>query len=250
MPDFERLAAKLLRPGGIYTLTGAGGKSTALRVFSRALARKGIRCGMTTTTRIGMEEFAAFPVVIQDAAEGAAKALCGAQPVCLVVSAAIPEQGKYRGIEPSVFDSLSVSADLVVLVEGDGSRRRPLKVPTAREPVVPAASAAVLAVMGAAGFGERVDQEHCYNHEAAAAILPPGTGVFDAAALAALAKHPAGCRKGVMPGMEFHVLLNQGDLESKKPISAQVFEILAGMPGIHVTLLSLEREVVYETTEL
>jgi len=247
---FDLLVAELFRPGRLYTFTGAGGKSTALRVIARALAGKGIRSGMTTTTRIGMEEFAGFPVFLAETADGAADALGGARPVCLVVSAAIPGQNKYKGLEASVFDSVRVENDMVVLVEGDGSRRKPLKMPTEREPVIPAASNAVLAVMGAAGFGERVDQAHCYNHEAAAGILAPGTETFDAAALAALATHPAACRKGVRTGMEYHVLLNQGDLDQKRPIGLQVFEVLARTPGIHVTLLSLQQEVVYETTEL
>jgi probable selenium-dependent hydroxylase accessory protein YqeC len=250
MADFESLVERLFPPGRISTLTGAGGKSTAMRVIARTLARKGIRTCMTTTTRVGKEEFAGFPVVFAHSADRAAEALCNARPVRLVVSAEIPGQGKYKGLEPSVFDSVPVGADMVVLVEGDGSRRAPLKVPREGEPVVPAASAAVFALLGAAGFGERVEEAHCYNHEAARGILPPGTAVFTAAALAALANHPAGCRKGVLPGMELHVLLNQGDLESKRPIGVEVFRILAEVPGIRVSLLSLQGEVVYETTEI
>jgi probable selenium-dependent hydroxylase accessory protein YqeC len=250
MTDFSSLVEQMFLPGRIYTLTGAGGKSTAMRVVARALARKGIRARLTTTTRVGMEEFSGFPVVVADTAAQIREACKGPQPVLLIVSAGLPDQGKYQGVNPSFFEEIHPGADVVVLVEGDGSRRRPLKVPTHREPVVPAASCAVLALMGASGFGELIDEQHCYNHEAAFGILPPGSRVFNAAALAVMATHSAGCRKGVMPEMGFHVLLNQGDLVDKRQIGSEVLRILAAAPGIKVSLLSFQQEVVYETSEL
>jgi molybdenum cofactor cytidylyltransferase len=250
MADFSSLVEKLFLPGGIYTLTGAGGKSTAMLVVARALAARGIRARVTTTTRIGMEEFPGFPVVFADTPARVMEACSGRQPVLLIVSVALAGQGKYQGVDTAVFDGMHPGSDMVILVEGDGSRRRPLKVPTRREPVIPAASSAVFALMGASGFGEPIDEQHCYNHEAAFDILPPGSRVFDAAALAALAAHPAGSRKGVAPEMGYHVLLNQGDLEDRRPLGNQVLRALAAGPGIKASLLSLRQEVVYETSEL
>ena len=144
---------------------------------------------------------------------------------------------------------MEVGDDSVLLVEGDGSRRKPLKVPTSREPVIPACTALVFALMGASGFGEPIDEEHCYNHQAVSGIVPPGTRSFDAASLAAIAAHPAGCRKGVVRGMGFHVVMNQGDLPAKRPIGAEALGILKAQ-GIDGSLVSLQQEVVYETSGL
>ncbi|MGA2761840.1 MAG: selenium cofactor biosynthesis protein YqeC [Spirochaetia bacterium] len=248
MADFAAFVEKLFRPGGIYTFVGAGGKSTALRTVAAHLARRGIRVRMTTTTRIAVAEFSSFPVSAAGSAEEAAQAFTDGETVRLVVADALPTQGKYAGLDVSFFKGLSLDARTVLLVEGDGSRKRPLKVPTSREPVIPVESDLVLAVLGASGFDEPIDEAHCYNHEAAFAILGSGERTFNAASIAALAAHPAGCRKGVLPRMGFHVLLNQGDLEDKRETGRKALQGLASAHGISGSLVSLQQEVLYETT--
>ena len=249
MADLEGLVQKLFLPGAVYTFVGAGGKSTAMRQVAKILARGGLRPRMTTTTRIGIEEFSNFPVVLAASAGELTAACGGREPVRLIVSATLARQGKYLGIDSALLEEIEISDDSVLLVEGDGSRRKPLKVPMDREPVIPARSALVFALMGAAGFGEPIDEEHCYNHQAASGIVPSGSRSFDAPSLAAIAAHPAGCRKGVLPGMGFHVLMNQGDLADKRRIGDAALGILAKQ-GIDTSLVSLQQEVVYETSRL
>lgn len=246
--DLPDLVKKMFLPGAIYTFVGAGGKSTAMRLVAGILSRTGTRARMATTTRVGIEEFSNYPVTFASTAEDLLLACSGPEPLGLIVAAALHDQGKYSGLDPSLLEGLSLDADSILLVEGDGSRRRPLKVPTDREPVIPPASSVVFALMGASGFGEPIDEEHCYNHEAAFRILAPGARDFDAASIATLGGHSAGCRKGVMPGMGYHVLMNQGDLEDKRAIGSAALRILMTTQGIRGTLLSLHQEVVYEST--
>ena len=51
-----------------------------------------------------------------------------------------------------------------------------------------------------------------------------------------------------MPGMGFHVLLNQADLADKRAIGSDALQILLTTQGIRGSLLSLRQEAVYETT--
>jgi probable selenium-dependent hydroxylase accessory protein YqeC len=244
------LVGRLFLPGGIYTFVGAGGKSTAMRAVAAVLGARGIRVRMTTTTRVGMEEFAGYQVSIARSVEDVMKACADDEPVRLIVADPLPEEGKYSGLAPGLLPGSLLDARSVLLVEGDGSRRRPLKVPTSREPVIPTATSMVFAVMGASGFDEPIDEEHCYNHEAALALLGDGAVQFDAASIAALAAHPAGCRKGVLRGMGFHLFVNQGDLAERRPTALEALRILETTHGIRGSLVSLRQEVVYETTEL
>jgi probable selenium-dependent hydroxylase accessory protein YqeC len=246
--DLHELVKKLFVPGCIYTFVGAGGKSTAIRIVGRILSGIGIRVRVTTTTRVAIEEFKGYPISVAGTAKELLQACSSPETVRLIVSGVISSKGKYAGLDPSLLEGLSLGAECVLLVEGDGSRRRPLKVPTSREPVIPVGSSLVFAVMGASGFDEPIDDEHCYNYQAAFDILANGSRRFDAASLATLAAHPAGCRKGVMPGMRYHVLLNQADLAFKRAIGSEVLGILTATQGIAGSLLSLQEEVVYETT--
>jgi probable selenium-dependent hydroxylase accessory protein YqeC len=140
-----------------------------------------------------------------------------------------------------------IPPDLVLLVEGDGSRRKPIKAPTEREPVIPANTNEVFALMGARAFDERVDSERCFNPEGVLALLGQAHAVFDTPSLVALAADARGCRKGVLPGMGFHLIVNQGDLEDKRESARAMLRALRREHGIAGTLLSWTEEKVYET---
>ena len=247
-PDnaYDDFIARHFRPGSICTLVGAGGKSTGMRKIADFLLRVGLRARVTTTTRIGVHEFSAYPVATVRDEEELRRCVVSDEP-CMVVSQGV-EGGKHAGLDPSWIERCAVPADLVLLVEGDGSRRKPIKAPTAREPVIPANTNEVLALMGASAFDETVDSERCYNPEGVLALLGRAHAVFDAPTLVTLAAHPAGCRKGVMPGMGFHLIVNQGDLEEKREPARAMLRALSRGQGIAGTLLSWTEEKVYEST--
>jgi probable selenium-dependent hydroxylase accessory protein YqeC len=232
------------RPGRVYTLVGAGGKSTGMRKIADFISRRGIRARMTTTTRIGVEEFSAYPHEAVRNEEGLLRCVLSDE-ACVVVSQGV-EGGKHTGLDSAWIERCAIPADLVLLVEGDGSRRKPIKAPTAREPVIPGNTNEVLAFMGARAFDERVDSERCYNHEGVLALLGQGHAVFDAPALVMLAADERGCRKGVLPGMGFHLIVNQGDLEDKRESAWTMLRALNRVHGIAGTLLSWTEEKVYE----
>jgi len=234
------------RPGRVYTLVGAGGKSTGVRKIAAFISGLGIRSRLTTTTRIGVEEFSAYPIAtVRDDMELRRCVLSG-EP-CMVVSGGV-EAGKHTGVDPSWIEHCAIPADLVLLVEGDGSRRKPIKAPTAREPVIPANTSEVFALMGASAFDETVDSERCYNPEGVLALLGKGHYVFDTPSLVMLAADARGCMKGVLPSMGFHLIVNQGDLEDKRESARAMLRALSRGPGIAGTLLSWMEEKVYEST--
>jgi len=237
------------RPGRVYTLVGAGGKSTGMRKIADFICRRGIRVRMTTTTRIGVEEFSAYPVATaQDDAE-LLHCIMADEPLMLISGGVSDDRGKHAGLDPARIERLAIPADLVLLVEGDGSRKKPIKAPTAREPVIPANTREVFALMGASAFDESVDAERCYNPEGVIALLGQARVVFDVPALVALAADARGCRKGVLPGMDFHLIVNQGDLELKRETAWTLLRALSRAHGIAGTLLSWREERVYETGE-
>ena len=248
MADLHEFFQRHVRPGTVLTFVGAGGKSTGMLAAAAFCAAAGIRVRMTTTTRVGMDEFSGVPMLLARTGEELARALRAHEPSLLIAAAALPREGKYRGLDERLIDTAFIPGDMVLLVEGDGSRRRPLKVPTAREPVIPGSTRTVLALMGASGFDETIDEIHCYNHAAALALLGRVGGRFDAVSIAGIGSSPEGCRKGVLPGMDFHLVMNQGDLEEKRCTAVAALRLLKAAYGIAGTLLSWRKETVYETT--
>lgn len=116
----------------------------------------------------------------------------------------LPEDGDCRWVE-----QLSALAD-VVLVEADGSRRHPVKVPAPWEPVIPSCTTLVAAVAGLSCL-EQSPQACCHRAE----LWRQAPESIEAEDLAALAADEGGMRKGVLPGMDYVVIFNQADGEAQ-----------------------------------
>jgi probable selenium-dependent hydroxylase accessory protein YqeC len=235
-------------PGAVYTFIGAGGKSTAMRRVSALLVETGLKARMTTTTRVGIAEFAGCPVALSRERSDLQDALDREDTVLLLAAYVIAQQDKYAGIDPLLIDALRLRADTVLLVEADGSRRRAVKVPREREPVIPSCSHSVLAFMGASAFDEPLDELHCYNHEQALALLGRTVSFLKAEEIALLASRDDGCRKGVLPGMTFRLVISQGDLVEKRPTAVDAMHIMKERCGVEAALVSFQKGELYGTT--
>ena len=154
---------------GITAIIGSGGKSTLLKTLGLELMRAGGRVLLCTTTHM-------FPVAgvpwdgssrRLDAAPwkpGAAHVpSCTCEACAGLVHGSIcqagvldPETGKLSApAEP--LNELAQRFDYV-LAEADGSKRLPLKAHAAWEPVIPAATANVVWVVGASGLGKPINE--------------------------------------------------------------------------------------------
>lgn len=187
----------------VVTLVGGGGKSSTMYALARQARDAGKRVIVTTSTHIlphpgifltddpepehlkrCLEEHG----VITLGTLGRADKLCGTGEI-----------GVCRGV-----------AD-VVLIEGDGARVKPLKVPAAHEPVIPPETDAVVAVAGLDAL-DRTIGAICHRPEQVAAFL--GKTLEDMvteADMAAILASPAGSRKGVEAHMAYRCLLNKAD---------------------------------------
>jgi probable selenium-dependent hydroxylase accessory protein YqeC len=236
-------------PGALYTFVGAGGKSTALKRVGAFMAAAGVRVRLTTTTHIGLAEFEGIPVSRITGPADLERAMADGSAVRLLVADSASKRGKHRGIDPAWLEGLTLRADTVLLVEGDGSRRRSMKVPQPWEPVIPANTATVFALMGAEAFDEPIDEAHVYNHVKALSLLGKTGSFLEAAEIAALAADTDGSRKGVAAGMAFRLLVNQGDLEEKRGTASEALRLAREQHGIRGALVSLRKEELYVSTE-
>lgn len=161
------LASALKIEPGITAIIGSGGKSTLLKTLGLELMRGGGRVLLCTTTHM-------FPVAGVPW-DGSSRRLdvapwkpgtlhvpgCTCEACAGLVRGSIcqagvldPETGKLSApVEP--LNELAQRFDYV-LAEADGSKRLPLKAHAAWEPVIPAATANVVWVVGASGLGKPV----------------------------------------------------------------------------------------------
>ncbi len=229
-----------LSEGDLVTFTGAGGKTTALRVLAAELAAQGHRVLVTTTTRFARAQLQAFPAHLLAPSPQALRRALDEKRVVAVASAIDATHDKALGLTPAAISELRELAD-IVLVEGDGSKQRPLKAPAAHEPVIPPLSSHVITCAGLWALGRPLTAHTTHRPEIAAGLmdLAPGRTITPAA-LARLLQHPQGPARGAPAQARRYLLLNGWDQQpqEQRPLLQQMARRLAGHPAFDGVLLA------------
>jgi len=166
------LLADLLEitPGDVLALAGAGGKTTLLFRLAEEL-RGRHRVLTTTTTKLARDETPLHGVVIgpdNEAVEACCAAWREGKTPLLVGESHGPD--RFAGPRADVLAAASAKAD-IVLVEADGARRRPLKIPRPGEPVLPLGTNRVLVVYGADAFDAELGEENVHRLKPASPLF-------------------------------------------------------------------------------
>jgi probable selenium-dependent hydroxylase accessory protein YqeC len=240
--------------GGVIALVGAGGKTRALFALGEALSARGQDVVLTTTTHVfdpRLEPERVFDQVVLDPAYAGSPAP-GADPASLweqvpsrpdrgrrlvLASSALPAEGKLRGIAPAWVDQLA-GEGIFVLVEADGSRGKPVKAPGAHEPVIPAATQAVLGLVGLDCLGCPMDDTTVHRPERFGAVTgcAPGAPIH-LSHLAALIRSPRGLFKGTPAEARRVLLLNKADRCPRTPTDLLHDLCAAEPPGVDLILV-------------
>jgi probable selenium-dependent hydroxylase accessory protein YqeC len=137
------------------------------------------------------------------------KALSEAPAV--VVGSGMLSKNRVGGVDPEAIGDLAGLAD-VVLIEADGSRRRPIKGTADHEPAMPDAATLVVAVGNVRALGKPVDEEHVHRP----AIFSNLTGIAQGQSITPRA---------------FALALSQGSL-ARVPQGARTAALITGVePG-------------------
>ena len=192
----------------LVSLVGGGGKSTVMFSLGREYAAAGKKVIMTTTTKMGREQAVEAPTVCWSADTACAvEALEGVGPVMLLTDG---DDHKVTGPPPEVVDRLFAESGAdYVIVEADGSWRRPLKAPAAHEPVIPLTTTSVVILMGVTAVGRplqdvthRVEQAIRFTALAPDHVLTPND-------CARILVHPAGALRVCPPQSRVLVAVTQ-----------------------------------------
>src|SRR5919106_1085144 len=140
-------AALGISPGDVAAFVGAGGKAAAIIAVSGGLTQEGMKVHVAPTTkRVTSEAELIGPLVTsEDAGDLRAKAERAlSEAPAVVVGSGMLSKNRVGGVDPGWVGDLATLAD-VVLVEADGSRRRPIKGTADHEPAIPEVAALVVA---------------------------------------------------------------------------------------------------------
>ncbi|MDP2719150.1 MAG: selenium cofactor biosynthesis protein YqeC [Dehalococcoidia bacterium] len=123
--------------------------------------------------------------------------------------------GKLGGISPEAVIKLSRLASVdYIIVEADGAARKSLKAPNSTEPVIPANTTLVVAVVGIEAVGRELTGENVFRPEIVSQLtgLSPGDFVTGDA-VAVLITHPLGLTRGSPSEARIIPFINKMDLD-------------------------------------
>lgn len=152
----------------VLSLVGAGGKTSLIRRLAREGKRRGKRVLVTTTTHMYR------PRQYGKTVEEVRQLLTDAGEAWLGLDAS-EEKITYPG--DGIYRSCCSLAELI-LVEADGSRRLPVKVPASHEPVIPDNTSLILSVSGMSAIG-KPGKDVCFRLSEAETIYKRNGGYDD-----------------------------------------------------------------------
>jgi len=188
--------------GELVSLIGGGGKTTTLFALGQQLQGTTV---LTTTTKMGAEQQGDYHALV-DPTDEQLLAELAVHSRALVWKQA--DGRRAVGVTPQTCDRWFSLANNVV-VEADGSRKRPFKAPATHEPVVPSQTTLLVACIGASAFGQPIDMA-CHRPELVAALAecdPCDLLTPERARL--VLTHPQGSMKDKPASARFVILLHR-----------------------------------------
>lgn len=194
----------------VISFAGAGGKTTALFQLARQLSshRPVI---VTATSHLGV-----WQIPLADhhiIAEETLELPLPSNGVVLVTGGIEGERTK--PVQPAILERLHAvtkAQGILLLVEADGSRQKPLKAPADHEPPIPPFSDSVVYLAGLRALGTALHEDNIHRPEHFAALSGLSVGqIITPQALSRALTHPNGGMKNIPPHARRVALLNQAD---------------------------------------
>ena len=222
----------------VLSVVGGGGKTSLIFRIMEELTAVGKKVLITTTTHMAYEPDRPF------AEDGDMISIKQNLEECGYTIAASLDREKHKigALSEEKLKEIKVLAD-VILIEADGAKRYPLKVPASWEPVIWGQTDLVIAVAGMDAAGKPI-QEVCHRPENVADFLGKEAEekVTEEDIVRVVLSTEA--LKKCVYGREYRVLLNKADIPGKSQAAESIADRLEEQ-GIHAAWGSLREKEYY-----
>jgi probable selenium-dependent hydroxylase accessory protein YqeC len=238
----------------VITLVGGGGKTTTLYRLARELHTRdgGGSVVLTTTTHIfapPADTDLETIVESEPARKGIERCVAALSRGRIpVLGTRLIPGGRLGGVPPEVVDACAARPEIrYVVVEADGSAHKPFKAPLEYEPVVPASTTLLVAVVGVDALGQPLDAEHIHRPRRVAELSGAALDApLEAEAIARVLVHPAGPLRDAPNGARTLILLNKADTAERRAASRLIVEAIRALHGPPTLVGAVARDRPFE----
>lgn len=228
----------------LISFVGGGGKTTTMYQLADELAERGFHVIVTTSTHIRCPQtgWVVCNETMEDAISG------GFKEKILTIGNLEADTGKLT-IPDDLTDPAAVerilNKDVIILVEADGAKCHPLKVPGKYEPMLVPQTEMVIACAGLSALGQTF-AAGCFRFDSCGQWLHrSGDDRISGEDMALIVMDDRGCRKGVSRlGCEYRIVLNQADDEALIDQACSLVQLLPQFmkPGCMITRYERDNE--------
>jgi probable selenium-dependent hydroxylase accessory protein YqeC len=225
-----------LETSRVISLCGSGGKTSLMAALVRELELNNCERILTTTTTKMASDEAEGPWRACQATDAADLLVKTDDDVRSVLAYRYLDnaRGRLLGFPTHSIDDLARSGRFTrILVEADGSRRKPLKAPAGTEPIFPATTDAVVIVAGASGLGLPLDDHNAFRASQWSLLTDTDFAQpITAEALARIVVHPDGLARNAPAPARRILFINQADTPDRITAARRVLDCLATLSGL------------------
>ncbi|SET47025.1 probable selenium-dependent hydroxylase accessory protein YqeC [Natronincola peptidivorans] len=213
----------------IISFVGAGGKTTALFKLAKELKEAEKRVLITTTTAIYTPTEDKYDLlVLTDKDNDTRFSTPKEYPSICVLGKTISKENKILGIDD--WKILELSKGNIydyILIEADGSRRKPIKAPAVYEPVIPSNTTKLIGVIGLDAYNREIGEEWVHRPQLFCQLTEGKIGgKIDINKILKLILDDNGLYKNLPQGCQKYLLLNKGDDSFRKNLAMKIFQAL------------------------
>ena len=229
------MSALGLGPREHVALVGGGGKTALMSTLADECRSKGLRCVISTTTKVWNREASRWPkILLESCGHDFHSALKSAlkKNGHVFVGSRVLDSGKVEGIHSGLADTLYRESEIDSLIlEADGAAGRPLKAPARHEPVIPSSTTVVVAIIGLEAVGKPLEEDVVFRTEQFIKITGLNRGaVINPKAIATIFQSPKGLFKGAPASARRIAFLNKVDLVADNRIGGELADLLLKGP--------------------
>jgi probable selenium-dependent hydroxylase accessory protein YqeC len=228
----------------LISLVGAGGKTSIMFRLAQELKASGKKVLVTTTTNLASSEALWADSIIIDSSRDLCL-LSKVEPgtiVCLG-GGMVNDKGKLKGVDRGLISEIYQKHFFdYIVVEADGSKRKPIKAPAQYEPVIPGETTRTIGVIGLDALDKAITGEHVHRPEMFCSVTGKNMGdLIDRQCLINLILSEDGLFKDVPQGCRKHVVFNKADHTDRRKEAEitvhELIEMLAPVDGFIIAAI-------------